>query len=66
MNRFFNNSGDAAVWLYVQGFRQDDAGAWSKDGQRATIKTLHDGGVASVAITRAGSLRMVTRRSFGH
>ncbi len=53
MNQMFSNLNEACTWLYVQGFRQNDAGEWLKGQKLAELRKSPAGdGVVSVAIRR--------------
>ncbi len=40
MGMIFNNVADACTYLYVRGYRQNDAGEWMKGKKFADIRTL--------------------------
>jgi len=54
MGEMFNSLEDAVVWLYQQGYRQDENGAWHKGKRVAEIKKSPAGdGVVCVTFKRA-------------
>lgn len=54
MGMMFSNLGDACTWLYVEGYRQNDAGEWLKGKKLADIrKSPANDGVVCVVLKRA-------------
>jgi hypothetical protein len=54
MGHMFSNAADACTWLYVQGYRQNDAGEWLKGNKRADInKSPANDGVVCVVVRKA-------------
>jgi len=55
MGMMFNNLGEACVWLYSHGWRQNDAGEWLKGKRFADIRRspADDGVVCVVTSNRA-------------
>ena len=48
----FDNLNSAVVWLYAQGWRQNDAGVWLKGKRKADIRRSPAGdGVVAVIVT---------------
>ena len=53
MNKMFSSLEDACMWLYVQGFRQNDAGEWLKGKKLADIRhSPANDGVVAIAISK--------------
>jgi hypothetical protein len=52
IGKFFSNKEDAAVWLYTQGWRQNDDGVWLKGKKKADIRPspANDGVVCVVVV----------------
>jgi len=58
MNRIFDNTADAVAWLYLQGYRQDDSGAWHLGDLVAEIKlSPANDGVTAVNVRHNGAAR---------
>lgn len=50
MNLMFDNLENACVWLYTQGYRQNEAGEWLRENRKATIHhSPANDGVVSVS-----------------
>ena len=53
MAMLFDSLQGACTWLYVQGYRQNNEGVWSKDGRVVTIRKSPAGdGRVSVSATK--------------
>ena len=52
MGQMFSSKDDAVVWLYTNGWRQNDDGVWLKGKRQADIRlSPANDGVVCVAIT---------------